>query len=227
MSLAARAKVPSMKRFRAISVATFLSLSAASVATFVPADARASVSIAILFDELVERSSAAGVVTPVEQHAVWEDGRIYTYTRVHVDSTVAGSVPGEAWVRTMGGVVGKVGQSVEGEAVLTVGRPALLFLQPIATPSGTVAGAFEVTARAQGQFAVTLDATKSMRFTRAYAASAVLPPPAARIARVQAMRPGAAPLATEVLHDRPVDQATRDIQSAWTRLHPPPPSQGK
>ena len=212
-----------MKRLRALSVATLVSAGAIAMTVAVtPTDAHASVSIAILFDELVERASAASVVTPTEQHSVWEDGRIYTYSHVHVDSTLAGAVPQDAWIRTLGGVVGKVGQSVDGEAVLTVGRPSLLFVQPVAAQPGT----FEVTARAQGQFALAggtaASSLPAMRFVRAHGVGAVMPPGLDRIARIQKMRAGAVPLAAEVLHDRPVAEATREIQAAWVRLHATP-----
>ena len=223
MSSGSRATVPVMKRLRALSVATLVSAGAIAMTVAVtPTDAHASVSIAILFDELVERASAASVVTPTEQHSVWEDGRIYTYSHVHVDSTLAGAVPQDAWIRTLGGVVGRVGQSVDGEAVLTVGRPSLLFVQPVAAQPGT----FEVTARAQGQFALAGGTAASplsaMRFVRAHGVGAVMPPGLDRIARIQKMRAGAVPLAAEVLHDRPVAEATREIQAAWVRLHATP-----
>jgi hypothetical protein len=212
-----------MKRFRAITVATFLSAAAAAAVSFVPSDAHASVSIAVLFDELVERASAASVVTPIEQRGVWENGRIYTYSRVHIDSAVAGALPEETWVRTMGGVVGKIGQTVDGEAVLTVGRPSLLFLQPVDAanaPAGSSKSAtFEVTARAQGQFPIKLDEHKVPRFIRAFAVGVTMPPPPARIAKYQMMRTGAVPLAAEVLHERTVEEAKREIAAAWSRLH--------
>ena len=39
-------------------------------------DAQASVSVAVTLDGLVQSSTAVCVVTPVEQRAVWENGRI-------------------------------------------------------------------------------------------------------------------------------------------------------
>src|SRR5580700_6082924 len=94
--------------------------------------ASASVSIQATWDGLLRESTAAVVATSVETRSVWENGRIYTYAHLHVDRTLAGQVPSgaEPWVRTMGGVVGKVGQIVEGEAVLTAGESGLLFLHP-------------------------------------------------------------------------------------------------
>jgi hypothetical protein len=183
--------------------------------------AGASVSIAVAFDQLVQQSSAVAVMTPLEQRSVWENGRIYTYTRVHADQSVAGDLAtgGEAWVRTMGGVVGHIGQQVDGEAVLTVGRPSVLFLR--AGPPGSL----EVVARAQGQFPVTLDDAKQLRLVRSSAVGVLLP------AKARAPVPGtgkgngpvaaAAPLvlAQEVLHNRPLDEGVREIGAAWKRLH--------
>lgn len=172
------------------------------------APARASVSITVTFDGLVGPSSSVAVVTPIEQHSVWENNRIYTYTQVHVDTKVAGALNAgaDAWVRTMGGIVGKIGQVVDGEAVLTVGRPSLLFLH-----EGT-AGSFEVTARAQGQFALVLDNLKQLHVVKSSGVGYLMPP-----------QPSGAgtpsPLATDVIHGRPVSDAARDIAAVWSRLH--------
>ena len=65
------------------------------------ASAVASVSLSVTWEALLGGSSAAAVVTPIESRAVWEDGRICTYTHVHVQQAVAGDVaPGvgdSAW----------------------------------------------------------------------------------------------------------------------------------
>ena len=94
---------------------------ASASGVLVPTDAQASVSIAVAFDALVKDADTVGVVTPVESKSVWEEGRIYTYTRVKVEQGVAGELGtgSEGWVRTMGGVVGKIGQLVDGEPVFT------------------------------------------------------------------------------------------------------------
>lgn len=184
-------------------------------------DARASVSIAVEFDTLVKESTSVAIITPVEQKSVWENGRIYTYTRVHADQAVAGELAsgGEAWVRTMGGVVGHIGQQVDGEPVLTVGRPSLLFLR------AGEAGTLEVTARAQGQFPVTLDDTKNQKLIRSGSVGVLLPrkQAAAPVAAVAGQTPAAptpAPaLASDVLHNRKLDDGLRDISAAWKRLH--------
>jgi hypothetical protein len=211
---------------RTAALAACLSLALPLVAT-VTTDAQASVSIAVVFDALVRESSAVAIVTPVEQRSVWEDGRIYTYTRVRADQAVAGELAtgGEAWIRTLGGIVGHIGQVVDGEAVLTMGRPSLLFLRP-----GT-AGTMDVTARAQGQFAVTLDETKAQRLMRSSSVGALMMPKSAQAGAAQAVvTPGAngaapasatqaSPLAQDVLHNKKLDDGVRDITAAWKRLH--------
>jgi hypothetical protein len=147
------------------------------------------------------------VVTPIESRSVWESGRIYTYTRVSVDRVVAGELVGnDAWVRTMGGVVGNIGQIVEGEAVLAPGQ-SLLFVH-----AGPI-GALEVTARGQGQFPiVTGDAKTPARVVRSHAMGALVAPQV--IVSSAATR-----LAADVLHGRIVDDVAGDVAADWSRLH--------
>ena len=205
---------------RTAALAACLSLALPLGAT-VTTDAHASVSIAVVFDALVRESSAVAVVTPVEQRSVWEDGRIYTYTRVRADQAVAGDIAtgGEAWIRTLGGVVGHIGQLVDGEPVLTMGRPSLLFMRP-----GS-AGTMDVTARAQGQFAVTLDETKAQRLMRSSSVGVLLPPKSAQAGAAQSVNAttqAVAPvMAQDVLHNKKLDDGVRDISAAWKRLHAP------
>jgi hypothetical protein len=177
-----------------------------SVAT----EARASVSLAATWDGLLQESTAAEVMTPAESRAVWENGRIYTYTRLTADRAVAGDLPAgsSVWVRTLGGVVGKIGQIVEGEPVFAPGHSSLLFLHP--GPAGT----FEVTARAQGQFPVVTDSPQAPpRLVRSGAMGAILP---------RASEPGAEALprlAADVVHGRPVDDVAHEIAADWERTH--------
>src|ERR1700687_3115909 len=137
-------------------VALWIALSSAGLGVVPTPDARASTSLAVTWEGLLRESTAAVLVTPVDSRAAWENGLIYTYTRVRVDRYVSGQLAlmAEVSVRTMGGVVGKIGQSVEGEAVLVPQQPSLLFLH--AGP----AGAYDVTARGQGQFPVVADDPK-------------------------------------------------------------------
>jgi hypothetical protein len=157
---------------------------------------------------LLRESTAAAVVTPQAGLSVWEGGRIYTYTQVHVEQSVAGDAPsGDAWVRTMGGVVGKVGQLVDGEAVLAPGQRSLLFLK-----SGPV-GAFDITARGQGQFVVKNDDSSTPPYLARSRSVGTLVPPRP----TSAGAPGA--LAADVVDGRPVGDVVRDVASGWGTLH--------
>jgi len=173
------------------------------VAIAAGADARASVSVAVTFDALVRDTTSCGVMTPVEQQSLWENGRIVTYTRVHVDRAVAGDLRtgSDALVATLGGKVGTVGQTVDGEPQLTVGAPALLFLRPDRVP-----GLLIVTARAQGAFPLRGDG----RFVRSNAVGVVLTPRGAQAAES---------LAQDVLAERPVEDAARSVAAVWGRWH--------
>jgi hypothetical protein len=191
--------------FRAATLRLCLALLAGGLG--LSGDARASISFAVSWDALVRGSSSVAVVTPMDARSVWEDGRICTYTHVNVDRAVAGELAtgGDAWVRTLGGIVGKVGQVVDGEAVFSPGRASLLFLRHGA------AGTHDVTARGQGQFPVVPDADPALpaRVTRSHVAGLLLPP----------RDEGSGLLAAAVLHGQLVDDAAREIAAAWTAAH--------
>jgi hypothetical protein len=179
-----------------------------------PRLAEASVSIAIPFDDLVRESSAALVVTPMSERVVWEDGRIITYTDVHVDEVVAGGIGGAAdvWLRTRGGVVGHVGQSVEGEAIFTIGRPSLVFVRP-PTQDSAGGSVLVVTARAQGQFPVVVEKGGALSVDVSGGLGARVP--AAGV--VLALHP----LASDTLRGVRVEEARRIVQEAWRACHAP------
>lgn len=116
------------------------------------APAEAAVSVAYTLEELVDTAPSAIVAKALERESRWEDvagsRRIVTYTKLAIESPVYGEVGQTVWVRTLGGVVGKIGQHVAGEASFALNERALVFLA--ATRSGTlvVAGA------AQGHFPI-------------------------------------------------------------------------
>jgi hypothetical protein len=172
-------------------------LATAVVAAVAHRDAGASVSTAVLYEDLLRGSDAVATVTPVEQWTGWENGRIVTYTRVRVDRLVAGRVEPGLWVRTLGGVVGRVGQIVEGEPSFAADQTSLVFLRQ--RPD-----ALEVVARAQGQFAVTTGDDAVPRLV-AFANVGWVLGAAATPAR----------LARDVLHGRPLAEAVNAIASAW------------
>jgi hypothetical protein len=210
-----------------------LALPASLAAVFVPSDAAASVSIAIKFDDLVKDADVVAVITAGEAQSLWEDGRIYTYTKVKVDQGVAGDLGAgaDAWVRTMGGVVGKIGQMVDGEPVFVSGKQSLLFMHKFRGDS-----IFEVSARAQGQYPVTVDPkTNIKKVTRSMNAGVLLSPkpdsaPASGVV-TQSVPPNVSELidpnraslrlAMDMIHDRKIEEATRDIATAWRRTHVP------
>jgi hypothetical protein len=199
------------------------------LAMLAPSDVSASVSFAIGFDQLCKDADNVAIVTPGEATSVWEDGRIYTYTKIHVDQGVAGDLGAGAdgFVRTMGGVVGNVGQMVDGEPVLSGGRPALLFLRKLAAGGG----AYEVSARAQGQYPIQFDEVKKARKLMRSANVGMLVPPKPRVAASGVQTQSTATtelknvqmrLAQDVMNERPLDDAVREIAIAWRRLHPAP-----
>jgi hypothetical protein len=116
--------------------------------------AEASVSRLLTLDELVASSTYVVVGTAGERRSVWEElpsgRRIVTYTRVAIERAAVGSPGQEIWVRTLGGTVDKIGQAVPGEAQLTTGQRAMLFL-------AHVNGVVVVTAMAQGHYPVITD----------------------------------------------------------------------
>lgn len=198
-----------------------------AAALLIPSDASASVSIAIGYDALVKDADDVVLVTPGDQSSVWEDGRIYTYTKVKVDQPVAGDLPagGEGFVRTMGGVVGQIGQMVDGEPVFTSGKQSMLFLRKL-----KVASTFEVSGRAQGQFPVLVnEVTKVKTLQRSGNAGMLLPPkpvstaPASGVTTQSkdfAQTPVAKlRLASEVIHGRVIDDAASEIAASWKKLH--------
>ena len=174
--------------------------------------ADASVSFTVPMDALAEESSAACVVSPIEAKSVWENGRIATYTRAHVDRVVAGSVANEVWIKTLGGAVGDIGQTVDGEAVLRPGRQSLVFLT-------TFEGSLVVTARGQGQFAL----VNAHLRKNVWAGALLAPSPAvlsrirARTAEMEAVSPAA-----DVLDGKTIDEAAPHIAAAWSRTHAHP-----
>jgi hypothetical protein len=170
--------------------------------------AGASVAIAVTLSTLVARSQGVAVVTPLERTAEAHGGRIFTWTRARVERVVAGALPGEIWIRTRGGVVGPIGESVEGEADLAVGQPSLVFLRPHAPGAGEGVGvradAFVIVERAQGQFGVTRGRDGLDRLVGA-------PSPGVLVA---SSAPNARS-ARDALSGKPLDDAARAIAAAW------------
>jgi hypothetical protein len=175
------------------------------------ASARASVSVTVTFDDLLQRASAVAVVVPVDRRGVWEDGRIVTYTHVRIERLVAGRLPGEVWVRTFGGSVGHIGQIVEGEATFGQAEASLVFMRPHAASDSP--GIFGVVEGAQGQFTLVTAGGQSPRLAAARGVGALVPPP------------GSPRLARDTLVGRSLEDAVREISAQWPHFHSPSEAQ--
>jgi hypothetical protein len=125
-----------------------------------------------------------------------------TYTRIVVRETVAGPRESAVWVRTLGGEVGEIGQRVDGEASLEVGKPSLLFLERMGK------GNFAVTARAQGQFL----------FEERAGGRLLRPHPSIGAFMTKGPHDIVRP-AAERLKARFLDEVARDIRARWEIAH--------
>jgi hypothetical protein len=125
--------------------------------------ANASLSRGLTLTELVARSAHTVVATALDAHSDWVliggRRRIVTDTRVRIEETLAGKSPTESEieVRVLGGIVGDIGERVEGQAELVLGEPAVAFLMPISPVLAYVTGA------AQGHYRLLADAQKLLR----------------------------------------------------------------
>jgi len=169
--------------------------------------ASASVSVELSLDRLAAGADAVVVGTPVARRALWRGGRIYTYSRLHIDVPVAGSFRqgDEIWLRTRGGIVGDVGQRVDGEAILAEGVRTVVFLR------GTDDGAMAVYGRAQGQFRLVSGSDAVERLQPASNLGALVPD------RRHPSSPRDA--ARTALAGRPLDDAAALIAEAWRNGH--------
>lgn len=186
--------------------------------------AHASVSIAAAYEPLVSASDAVVVVLAAEHMSQWEDGKIYTYTKVRIEDSVAGNLGAgsETWVRTRGGTVGNIGQIVDGEPVFANKSRSLLFLRKGPQSS------FEVSARAQGQYPVTKDERSGrVKLIRSSSVGVLFPAKRAQVTKssqVGITNASEVPpvTAADMLHNRPLDEAIRLLSQDWKRLRKTP-----
>ena len=143
-----------MRRLIALSVAACVFVTPPSAPSLSPASADAAVSVAYTLEKLTAESSTVVVAKAIEQRSDWlqlaGSRRIVTLTKLHVGETVVGDASGEVWVRTLGGIVGRTGQQVSGEATLVLEEKALIFL------TRATDGAWVVTGMGQGHYPVRL-----------------------------------------------------------------------
>jgi hypothetical protein len=116
-----------------------------------PREAVAGVSVLMSLEELSAASTHVVVARAIDRTSAWEDlagaRRIVTYTRLAVERTVVGAPATELVVRTLGGVVDGIGQAVSGEAQISLGKRALVF---VAQGEGSLV----VTGMAQGHYPI-------------------------------------------------------------------------
>ncbi|MBM4358394.1 MAG: hypothetical protein FJ096_09825 [Deltaproteobacteria bacterium] len=118
-------------------------------------EASAAVSIAYTLEQLVAESPTVQLVEVAERRSAWAlvggSRRIVTYTRLRRLASIRGETTEEVWVRTLGGVVDRIGQQVTGEAVFTAGERAVVFL------TRAVDGVWVVTGMGQGHYPIRPD----------------------------------------------------------------------
>ncbi len=130
-----------------------IALHLAGLLLLLAASAGATLARAIALPTLIRQSQLVVRATPLDAQSHWESiggrRRIVTTTRVRVDGRLdGGTADAELLVRTLGGSVGKTGQIVLGEAVLSKDESCVLFL-------GTEQdGAHPVMGMAQGHYPV-------------------------------------------------------------------------
>jgi hypothetical protein len=184
---------------------------AAASSLLSPPTASATLAREITLRQLVVRADLVVEGVPEESKAVWEDlegvgRRIVTYTRVHVSDTAYGEAGGkDVWVRTLGGIVGDLGQTVEGEAELRLGEHAVLFLH------GRGDGTHLVVDMAQGHFPMVIPNGASAQVATSASKKAVLRPSPRLGGLVK--QATTEPLARVVLRDKSVADAFALIRS--------------
>lgn len=176
--------------------------------------AHASVSTAATLEGLVGYAHIVALAQPLESRTEWQAGKIVTYTRLQLVERISGEAPESVWVKSLGGTVGDIGQSVEGEPTFTKNSRSLVFLRRLTGDSGAP-DAHVVVSRAQGQFPLALEKARWM--VR----------PNVRVGLVLPAREAAdTPLvvlpkqpALARLRDRPLDEVVLEVRELWTQIH--------
>ena len=175
--------------------------------------AEASISTAATLEGLVNGSHVVALAEPEESRTEWEGGRIVTLTHLHVVEKVSGEAPESVWVKTLGGMVGTIGQSVEGEPSFTKGVRSLVFLRR--TTDKNAPDLHVVVSRAQGQYPLALEKARWM--IRAHSRAGTILPPRENANTPSMVLPKVPAMAR--LQNRPVDEVLGEVRSVWAQLH--------
>jgi hypothetical protein len=195
-------------KFSSASLPWLAALGTALFVATVASPAEATISVSI--DDVAKQSTSIVRVTMLEQTSTWEGEHIVTTTRLRVERVIAGSGSGsEVSVRTCGGVVGNIGERVEGEATFSPNVSSIVFLKQRAAD-----GVFVVAGGAQGQLVVLKDARTAREVVRVLGTGVLLPRPQ----RVPLAPPIASPLLTS-FDGRDADDVSSEAASAWGRTH--------
>jgi hypothetical protein len=108
----------------------------------------AAVSVPASVEDLARGSDAVVRARVVGLSARWVGARIYSFTELDVTGVWRGSAPARLRIATAGGVVGRIGQRVDGMAAFAPAEEVVVFV------SQGDGGAFRVNGLAQGKFAI-------------------------------------------------------------------------
>jgi hypothetical protein len=156
----------------------------------------ASIARALSLGELLADSRHVLIGTAVDSFSNWEQiGKrrcIVTYSLFRVEEPVDGraSPPSEVTIRTLGGVVGNLGQTFHGEAVVALRERATVFLREAAPEL------YAVTAMAQGHYPLLPDSRGVHRLRAAFASVVISDLPDAAMRRLDGRT---APEATDLI----------------------------
>lgn len=103
---------------------------AALLLALAPSPAVATTTVPVTTEQLTERSDEVLVATVRASSSRWERGLIVTDHELIVEASIRGRalVRGTVFVRTPGGAVGRIAQSVPDAPMLEVGRSYVFFL---------------------------------------------------------------------------------------------------
>ena len=167
-----------------------------AAAMFIARPASATTLLKMELDDLTRTSDAVvrGKVTKLESHWTGDRMRIVTEVQIEVSEAMKGTVGKTVTVQQPGGVVGDIGQRVEGLASFSEGEEVVLFLESL--PGST----FLVAGMAQGKYRLerSSDGTATYAIPEQKVEALLLDP----ITRKPAAPELARPLELEVLRTR-------------------------
>jgi hypothetical protein len=159
-------------------------LGALSSALFISKGAEASIARALPLGELLYKSSHVLVGTAVDAYSTWElIGKrrcIVTYSLFRVEEPLDGREPpgSEVTIRSLGGIVGDLGQRFFGEAMVALRERAAVFVHD------TAPSLYVVTAMAQGHYPLQPDARGVQRLRANFDAVSISDLPEAAMRRL-------------------------------------------